>query len=139
MIFVRKANESDEQAIFDLASQLATSFVVERDAFTASFQEILQRAEIYLPVAEISGCVIAYLLGYRQPTFYANGPVAWAQEIVVAPEHRRRGAGKLLMHDFERWAAGQKCQLVSLATRRAAQFYKALGYDESATYFRKRL
>ena len=136
---VRAAIKSDEQAIFDLASQLAISFVVERDAFTASFHEILRNDEIYLPVAENSGDVVAYLLGYRQPTFYANGPIAWVQEMVVAAKHRRQGVGKLLMSNFERWAVAQKCQLVSLATRRAAQFYKAVGYDESATYYRKRL
>ena len=28
-------------------------------------------------------------------------------------------------------------RLVALATRRAARFYAALGYEESATYFRK--
>jgi ribosomal protein S18 acetylase RimI-like enzyme len=38
---------------------------------------------------------------------------------------------------FERWAAEQGCALVALATRRAAPFYRALGYEDSATYFRK--
>ena len=34
-------------------------------------------------------------------------------------------------------AAGQDCILIALATRRAAPFYRALGYAESAVYFRK--
>jgi hypothetical protein len=38
------------------------------------------------------------------------------------------------MSAFEQWAAAQGC---ALATRRAAPFYRALGYEESATYFRK--
>jgi hypothetical protein len=41
------------------------------------------------------------------------------------------------MSAFEEWASGQGCVLVALATRRAAPFYRALGYEESATYFRK--
>jgi hypothetical protein len=41
------------------------------------------------------------------------------------------------MDAFEQWAAGQGCALVALATRRAAPFYRALGYEESAIYFRK--
>jgi len=41
------------------------------------------------------------------------------------------------MSTFERWAAGQGCALAALATRRAAPFYHALGYEDSATYFRK--
>ena len=32
---------------------------------------------------------------------------------------------------------GFLCALVALATRRAAPFYRAAGYEESATYFRK--
>jgi len=39
--------------------------------------------------------------------FYSNGLVGWVQEIVVHPDHRRRGIGKLLMNDFERWVALQ--------------------------------
>ena len=43
------------------------------------------------------------------------------------------------MAAFEAWAAGHGCALVALATRRAAPFYRALGYEESAAYFRKLL
>jgi GNAT superfamily N-acetyltransferase len=134
---VRAATHSDEQAIFKLARQLATSFVVERDAFTVSFLRILQTPDIYLHVAETSGQVIAYLLGWCQPAFYANGPVAWVQEIVVLPEHRRLGIGKRLMAHFEGWALERQCKLVSLASRRAGDFYQAIGYAESALYYKK--
>jgi hypothetical protein len=41
------------------------------------------------------------------------------------------------MTAFEHWAAGRGCTLVALATRRAAPFYRALGYEESAVYLRK--
>jgi hypothetical protein len=41
------------------------------------------------------------------------------------------------MSAFEQWAVAQGCALVALATRRAAPFYRALGYEESAVYFRK--
>jgi hypothetical protein len=41
------------------------------------------------------------------------------------------------MDAFEQHAADQGCALVALATRRAAAFYRALGYQESASYFRK--
>jgi hypothetical protein len=41
------------------------------------------------------------------------------------------------MGDFEAWAASRECKLVALATRRAADFYQAIGCAESATYFRK--
>jgi hypothetical protein len=41
------------------------------------------------------------------------------------------------MSGFEQWAAARDCALVALATRRAAPFYRALGYEESAIYHRK--
>jgi len=80
---------------------------------------------------------LGYLLGFRHLTFYASGPVAWAEEVLVPSGHRGRGTGRALMTAFERWAAGHGCALVALATRRAAPFYRALGYEDSATYFRK--
>ena len=40
---------------------------------------------------------------------------------------------------FERWARAGNCVIVTLATRRAAAFYRALGYEESAAYFKKPL
>ena len=43
------------------------------------------------------------------------------------------------MTSFEDWPAGRGAKLVALATRRAAGFYRAVGYAESATYFRKPL
>ena len=50
---------------------------------------------------------------------------------------RGGGVGRALMDAFESWAAGRDCALVAFATRRAAPFYRALGYEESAVYFRK--
>jgi GNAT superfamily N-acetyltransferase len=61
------------------------------------------------------------------------------EEIVVHEAFRRRGIGTLLMQSFEEWATQQASHLVALATRRAAAFYQALGYEESATYLRKLL
>jgi GNAT superfamily N-acetyltransferase len=70
-------------------------------------------------------------------TFYANGPVGWVEEIVVRRQDRGQGLGRAMMNAFEQWADGQGRALVALAARRAASFYHALGYEESATYFRK--
>jgi GNAT superfamily N-acetyltransferase len=80
---------------------------------------------------------VGYLLGFRHLTFYANGPVGWVEEVVVPDQDRSRGIGRILMDAFERWAAAEGCTLVALATRRAAPFYRALEYEESAAYFRK--
>ena len=68
--------------------------------------------------------------------FYANGRVTWVEEIIVQPDLRGQGIGRALMQDIEGWADARGSRLVALATRRAAEFYKALGYAESAAQVR---
>src|SRR5215217_347160 len=132
MHMIRPASEKDEEVLFGLASALSTRFVIERSIFGASFAQLIKEEEdVYLHVIEASDEVIGYLLGWSRLAFYSNGPVGWVQEIVVHPGYRRRGIGKLLMDDFERWAALRGGRLVSLATRGATDFYLSLGYTES--------
>lgn len=50
---------------------------------------------------------------------------------------RGRGIGRAMTGEFERQAAARGCALVALSTRRAAPFYRALGYEKSAVCFRK--
>ena len=85
------------------------------------------------------GEVVAYCLGFDHPGLFAGGRVSWVEEITVKEAWRRKGLGRLLMDHFEAWAKSRRAKLVALATRRAAPFYGALGYEESAVYFRKLL
>lgn len=137
MHVVRPATHEDEEPVFRLAAQLSPKFVVERAAFSVVFAQLIEAEDVYLHVADSSEAVIAYLLGWTRLAFYSNGPVSWVQEIVVHPEHRRLRVGKLLMAHFESWSADRGARLVSLATRGASDFYLALGYRESATYYKK--
>ncbi len=82
---------------------------------------------------------MGYCLGFDHVAFYANGRVAWVEEIAVRADARRQGIGAGLMAAFEAWAKDRGSRVAALATRRAAPFYAALGYTESAAYFRKLL
>jgi GNAT superfamily N-acetyltransferase len=113
--------------------------VLDEGAFRNSFAELISSPQTFLTVTEEESQVIGYVLAFSHPTVYANGRVAWVEEIMVHPNWRRRGAGKSLMQSAEDWAANQECGLIALATRWAASFYKALGYEASATYFKKLL
>lgn len=134
---VRLAHQDDFEAVLRLAKGFATSFVVEADAFALSFQAVMADSQARLSVVGVDGAVVGYALAFKHPAFYANGPVAWVEEIVVREDLRRHGLGRLLMDDIEAWARLHGARLVALATRRAAPFYHALGYEESAMYFRK--
>jgi GNAT superfamily N-acetyltransferase len=136
---IRTAQHFDTEAVLALAKAFATSFVVEDQAFSRVFSELLASPQAYLAVAEADGQLVGYVLGFEHETFFANGRVAWVEEIMVSELFRRQGVGQLLMQEFETWAVQQGSKLVALATRRAAPFYRALGYEESAIYFRKLL
>lgn len=137
MTNVRKVRTVDLDELFELVQRFATSFVPERSAFTQSVHALLGRDDVWLAGAEESGLLVGYCLGFEHLTFYANGRVAWIEEVMVAESYRRRGVGRALMDEFEAWARSRGSKLVGLATRRAAPFYEALKYEPSATYFRK--
>jgi GNAT superfamily N-acetyltransferase len=134
---VRRASLIDADQVAGLAGELAQSFPFDRAAFDRSYPALLADADACLLVAAGEDGCLGYVLGFAHLTFYANGPVAWVEEIVVREEHRRRHVGQELMAAFGQWAAERDCRLVALATRRAAPFYLALGYEESAVYLRR--
>jgi GNAT superfamily N-acetyltransferase len=135
-LHIRPATAADAGTVARLAAELAQSFKFSQAAFDRSYPAVLAAGDACLLLAEDLEPV-GYLLGFQHPTFFANGPVAWVEEVLVRPEYRGRGAGRALMTAFEQHAAARGGRLAALATRRAAAFYRALGYEESATYFRK--
>lgn len=134
---IRPASSADADALFELAEQFATSFRPQRETFDICLRAIEADPSSRLGVAEHEGQIVGYCLGFDHFSFFANGRVAWVEEIMVRAECRRQGIGAQLMAEFEEWARSRGAKLVALATRRAAAFYTALGYKQSATYLRK--
>ena len=139
MTTIRRAGPQDGPALFLLACAFATSFTVEQTAFESAFEQLLTQTEAFLAVAEMEEEIVGYVLGFDHLTFFANGRVAWVEEIMVSTEVRRQGVGRQLMAAFEDWARVREARMIALATRRASSFYIALGFAESAQYFRKPL
>ena len=143
-MIVRRGKSTDKPALLRLARSFATSYAVEQAAFERSFDALLTHPDAFLAVAEAGKAeaseeVAGYVLGFDHLTFFANGRVAWVEEIMVSEAFRRQGVGRKLMEAFEIWANARGVKQIALATRRAADFYAALGYEKSATYFCKRL
>ncbi len=110
-----------------LAAELAQSFAFSPEQFRLSYPALLAADGACLLLAVDGQERLGYLLGFQHLTFYANGPVAWAEEVVrprPGPWPRRRPGP-----DGRVRAVGRRqgCALVALATRRAAPFYRALG------------
>ena len=136
---VRAATVDDLDEVFALVGVLAITFVPRRDAFDAAFRSVLASPDAQLLVVQVGERVGGYLLGFEHPTFFANGPVAWVEEIAVHADLRRRHLASHLMRAFEDGVRGRGGRLVALATTRAGTFYEAIGYDNHASYYRKLL
>jgi predicted N-acetyltransferase YhbS len=136
---VRPALRSDATALLALAQAFAQSFTVDPERFDRSLDATLVHHDSLLLVATDGDEVVGYLGASVHPTLYANGPVAWIEELMVDEVERRAGIGRALVEECERWSVRNGARLVSVATRRAGDFWTAVGYEESATYLRKLL
>ena len=134
---IRLATAADADAIWPLVSAFATSFTPDCAAFADILPALLDRDDVLVVVAESEGDVVGYLLAALHPTFFANGPVVGVEEVMVEPTQRRTGVGAALMAAAESWADARGAGYVSLASRRAGDFYLALGYEDSATFYKK--
>lgn len=134
---VRAAVPSDRDEVWLLVRDFATSFTSRRPAFDVAFDACLTAPDTVVAVAVLPGRgTVGYVVAHPQPTFFANGPVAWVQEVMVASHLRGVGTGRALMTHVEQWARGRGAAYVSLATRRAGAFYERLGYEDSAVFYR---
>ena len=115
----------------------AVSYEPEAGVFGRSFTALLARPDTLVAIAEEGRSVVGYLLASHHGTFFANGPVAWVEELMVAQPARGSGVGRALVGAAEDWARAVPCAYVALASRRSGAFYEALGYDASATFLRK--
>jgi GNAT superfamily N-acetyltransferase len=136
-IEIRPAQAEDVEELWRLVVDFAISYRVVRSAFQQSFDQLIERSDTLVLVAVSNGALVGYLLASHHGTFFANGPVAWIEEIMVSESFRRRGVATQLMSSAEKWASTIPTAYVALATRRAGEFYLRIGYEESATYFRK--
>jgi GNAT superfamily N-acetyltransferase len=138
-IHYRKAALLDEKELFTLAASLATSFELNKGDFSRIYLDILYNTNADILIAETESKIIGYILVFHHSTFYANGLISWVEELFVLDEYRGMKIGKKLMEEIEGKAHERGSKLIALATRRASDFYKAIGYNESAIYFKKTL
>ncbi len=137
---IRPAQPEDAERVWPLVREFATSFIPERTAFDATWQQAVVAADTLVLVAEtVDGDIIGYLLANSHRTFFANGPVAWVEELMVEHSRRRSGVGRRLMEHAQDWARSADAAYLALASRRAGHFYLALGYEDSAVFYKHTL
>ncbi len=136
-IEVRPAIADDLEQVWPMVNEFASSYRPQRFAYVRSFGDLLKRPDTLILVALNKSAIVGYLLGSYHGTFFANGPVAWIEELMVKEPFRRQSVATKLMSSAEAWARTIPTAYVALATRRAGEFYRGIGYEEGAIYFRK--
>lgn len=136
---VRPAEVSDADAVFALLQEFAMSYTPDRAAFDANLPQIISSDHQYLVVVEDDGRVAGYALAAESLTLYANGPTVELIELVVDEPLRGRGFGRALVDAVIAWARERGCGEVNVPTRRAGDYYRRIGFEETASYFRQRL
>ncbi len=139
MVGIREAQSDDRDLLLVLVRKFASSFETRTGSFVKSIEDVLADPNADLLVAERGSSPVGYVLAFHHLTFFANGIVTWIEELFVEDEFRGQGIGRELVVMIEQKAKERDSRLIALATRRAEDFYKAIGYEESATYFRKLL
>ena len=135
---VRPATREDAESVFEMLGDFATSYVPERTAFDRWYPTIVARREGALLVAEDDCGVVGYVLAADMPTLFANGPVTELLELYVKPSSRGEGIGRALVAEAVQGATQRGAMEVTAPTRRARDFYLALGFESTAEYFKVR-
>lgn len=134
-VVVRRARTGDRPAVRELVRVLAGD---DRTltTFDRTYGTLVAALDTFLGVAEdADGQVVGYVLAAHHLTFTRDGAVVWVEELCVDPDARRGGVGTALVAAVDRWAAAVGVRRLTLATRRAGDFYRAVGFEGSAVYY----
>ncbi|MER6737576.1 GNAT family N-acetyltransferase [Streptomyces puniciscabiei] len=137
---IRAAVPADADDVYRLLSGFVTSYRPERGIFDrVTFPRVLDAAAsggAEFLVAQRDVHVVGYVLGLRMPTLFAGGTVLEVLELAVDAPLRGRGTGSALIRAVQARARDAQDVEVTVPTRRAAGFYRGLGFRETASYLK---
>lgn len=145
-MIIRKAKHDD---IFDLLV-LARGFSREapamhkwdRDKTEAMLKTCIENELTTILVMEFEGEVVGGIVGVVQPLFMSNTVVASELAWFVDPNHRGKGAIKLVKA-FEGWAKEKGAEYVTMADIRGiadlSKLYERLGYELTEAAYSKKV
>ncbi|ATG53382.1 GNAT family N-acetyltransferase [Brachybacterium ginsengisoli] len=135
---VREATVADESGLWPLAAALATSYRPTKDGFGRALRAIVADPHAAILVAISEKELVGHVHVLTHPAFHADGAIGWVEELTVRDSARGTGCGRALMAAAEQWARERDdIAYMALTTRRAGDFYRAVGYEDSATYFKR--
>jgi ribosomal protein S18 acetylase RimI-like enzyme len=129
-VVVRSANPNDADTVAGLVSELAAHQQQSEHvtAGAASWQEVLNRPEVMVLLAEVDGEPVGYVSALVRPHLWTGQEILALDDLYVRPAHRDRAVGRRLMHELARCAAGRTISWgVQPDNHAAIRFYRGLG------------
>ena len=141
-ITTRPATTADVPVIAQLSEELG--YPLEENVVRSRMAHLMVLPEHAIIVAETGGAVCGWVHVYAHRSL-VSGERADIYGLVVSRAVRRRGVGRMLMTEAERWARERGLDLVVLRSNvqrsESHAFYPAIGYEHFRTQavYRKRL
>ncbi|WP_062465758.1 GNAT family N-acetyltransferase [Demequina maris] len=136
---IRAATFRDAPVVAGFAADLALSSPPDADGVAGALAALVGQFGVGVLIAEHEAEPVGYVVVHRLPALFAGGVVAVVEELYVVPERRGQGIGAALMERAEGVAHDWSAAYICVATSRAVDFYKALGYEPTARFLKKGL
>jgi ribosomal protein S18 acetylase RimI-like enzyme len=126
---LRPYNPADEEAVVELWQRCELTRAWN-DPHKDIQRKLTTQPELFL-VGELDGGLIATVMaGY-------DGHRGWVNYLAVAPEHRSKGYGRLLMRHVEEALTARGCPKLNVqvrsGNREVLAFYRKIGYSQDET------
>ncbi len=138
---VRPAEARDADAVLALMAELGRPAVApdaepQREVFLAH----LDRTDAAVLVAELDGEISGAATLWFRPRLNWTTPEAWVPDLIVAPEHRRRGVATALLDTCVAEARRRGCHELKLESAhhraQAHALYEAYGLEHGGRAYR---
>ncbi len=142
-VIFRDAVYSDCESLAMLMTQLGYPSTKEQmqDRYT-----IIKKQEDYKTIiAEMDGKIIGMSGMIKLYFWEQDGYYFKIQTFVIDKAYHRKGIGKLLMHEREKYARLKKAKIIALTSGNRSErtdahyFYPAMGFTASSTGYKKKL
>ena len=131
---LRPATTADVAAITKLSEELG--YPLAEDVVRSRMAHLMVLPEHAIIVAETGGAVCGWVHVHAHRSL-VSGERADIYGLVVSRAVRRRGVGRMLMADAERWGRERGLELVVLRSNvqrsESHAFYPAIGYEQFRT------
>lgn len=136
---IRRAQRDDALAVAELMTALGyPALAAQVEGRIAVCKNSTDTAIL---VAECEGRVVGVLSFHCIPLFHSDGFLGRITSLIVAPEHRKMGLGRLLISAAEEFARAHGCNRIEVTSgdhrADAHAFYEHLGYRTDCRRFIK--